>query len=58
MSPYPQRRSHDLPEPALRINFTRDGMDKKDWLKLVAVHSDAWLLSVAFFYGAKLNRQK
>jgi hypothetical protein len=31
-------------------------MDKKDWLKLVAVHSDAWLFSVAFFYGAKLNK--
>jgi hypothetical protein len=46
----------ELPEPALGINFARDGMDKKDWLKLVAVHSDAWLLSVAFFYGAKLNK--
>jgi len=29
---------------------------RKDWLKLVAVHSDAWLLAVAFFYGAKLNK--
>eukprot|EP00976_Prorocentrum_cordatum_P064576 1177548-Prorocentrum_minimum.AAC.2 len=46
----------ELPEPALGINFARDGMEKKDWLKLVAVHSDAWLLSVAFFYGAKLNK--
>mmetsp|Transcript_5807 Transcript_5807/g.7844 ORF Transcript_5807/g.7844 Transcript_5807/m.7844 type:complete len:229 (-) Transcript_5807:384-1070(-) len=46
----------ELPEPALGINFARDGMEKKDWLKLVAVHSDAWLLSVAFFYGAKLQK--
>jgi hypothetical protein len=46
----------ELPEPALGINFARDGMNRKDWLKLVAVHSDAWLLAVAFFYGAKLNK--
>mmetsp|Transcript_20297 Transcript_20297/g.24267 ORF Transcript_20297/g.24267 Transcript_20297/m.24267 type:complete len:222 (-) Transcript_20297:642-1307(-) len=46
----------ELPEPALGINFARDGMEKRDWLKLVAVHSDAWLLSVAFFYGAKLAK--
>ena len=37
------------------INFARDGMVRKDWLALVAVHSDAWLLSVAFYYGAKLD---
>lgn len=45
----------ELPEPCLGINFARDGMAKKDWLALVAVHSDAWLLSVAFYYGAKLD---
>ena len=37
------------------INFARDGMVRKDWLALVAVHSDAWLMSVAFYYGAKLD---
>uniref|UniRef100_A0A453HG59 PHD finger protein ALFIN-LIKE n=1 Tax=Aegilops tauschii subsp. strangulata TaxID=200361 RepID=A0A453HG59_AEGTS len=26
-------------------------MDEKDWLSLVAVHSDAWLLAVAFYFG-------
>jgi hypothetical protein len=31
----------ELPEPALGINFARDGMLRKDWLSLVAVHSDA-----------------
>ncbi|KAK1264976.1 PHD finger protein ALFIN-LIKE 1 [Acorus gramineus] len=46
----------ELPEPALGINFARDGMDRKDWLSLVAVHSDSWLLSVAFYLGARLNR--
>lgn len=48
----------ELPEPCLGINFARDGMAKKDWLALVAVHSDAWLLSVAFYYGAKLNAEQ
>ncbi|XP_071717416.1 PHD finger protein ALFIN-LIKE 3-like [Rutidosis leptorrhynchoides] len=43
----------ELPEPALGINFARDGMPKKDWLSLVAVHSDAWLLSVAYYFGAR-----
>ncbi|GLT78941.1 hypothetical protein SLA2020_504580 [Shorea laevis] len=46
----------ELPEPALGINFARDGMHRKDWLSLVAVHSDCWLLSVAFYFGARLNR--
>merc|ERR1712137_404574 len=27
------------------------------WLALVAVHTDSWLLAVAFFHGAKLSRQ-
>lgn len=45
----------ELPEPCLGINFARDGMVRKDWLALVAVHSDAWLLSVAFYFGAKLD---
>ena len=30
-------------------------MARKDWLALVAVHSDAWLIAVAFYYGAKLE---
>ncbi|GLJ26567.1 hypothetical protein SUGI_0514890 [Cryptomeria japonica] len=45
----------ELPEPALGINFARDGMQRKDWLSLVAVHSDSWLLAVAFYHGARLN---
>jgi len=45
----------ELPEPALGINFARDGMQRTDWLSLVAVHSDAWLLAVAFYYGARFN---
>ena len=47
----------ELPEPALGINFARDGMTKKDWLALVAVHSDTWLLAVAFYNGARLNKE-
>lgn len=45
----------ELPEPALGINFARDGMQDKDWLSLVAVHSDAWLLAVAFYFGARFG---
>lgn len=30
-------------------------MDRKDWLALCAVHSDAWLMSVLFFYGARFD---
>ncbi|KAF8731818.1 hypothetical protein HU200_015757 [Digitaria exilis] len=45
----------EMPEPALGINFARDGMKRRDWLSLVAVHSDAWLVSVAYFFAARLN---
>jgi hypothetical protein len=45
----------ELPEPCLGVNFARDGMSRKDWLALVAVHSDAWLMAVAFFYAVKLD---
>ncbi|KAJ8568749.1 hypothetical protein K7X08_030971 [Anisodus acutangulus] len=48
----------ELPEPALGINFARDGMQEKDWLALVAVHSDAWLLSVSFYFGARFGFDK
>ena len=48
----------ELPEPALGINFARDGMEEKDWLSLVAVHSDTWLLSVAFYFGARFGFDK
>eukprot|EP00899_Mesostigma_viride_P023686 jgi/Mesvir1/4501/Mv03781-RA.1 len=47
----------ELPEPALGINFARDGMQRKDWLSLVAVHSDSWLLAVASYYGARFDKQ-
>ncbi|KAG7668214.1 hypothetical protein Ndes2526A_g01054 [Nannochloris sp. 'desiccata'] len=45
----------ELPEPVLGINFARDGMEQKDWLALCAVHSDAWLMSVLFFYAARFD---
>ncbi|MCO5561682.1 hypothetical protein L7F22_015304 [Adiantum nelumboides] len=47
----------ELPEPALGINFARDGMELSDWLFLIAVHSDSWLYAVAFFYCARFNKQ-
>nr|CAB3489534.1 unnamed protein product [Digitaria exilis]CAB3491291.1 unnamed protein product [Digitaria exilis] len=54
----PEEVPPELPEPALGINFARDGMDEKDWLSLVAVHSDAWLLAVAFYFGARFGFDK
>jgi hypothetical protein len=48
----------ELPEPALGINFARDGMQRKDWLSLVAVHSEAWLIAVAFYYGARFHKNE
>ncbi|PHT36671.1 PHD finger protein ALFIN-LIKE 1 [Capsicum baccatum] len=48
----------ELQEPALGINFARDGMNRRDWFSLVAVHSDCWLLSVFFYFGARLNRNE
>jgi hypothetical protein len=30
-------------------------MERKDWLALCAVHSDAWLMSLAFFYSARFD---
>ena len=48
----------ELPEPVLGINFARDGMKRKDWISTIAVHSDAWLIAVAFFHGAHFNRNE
>jgi hypothetical protein len=33
-------------------------MQEKDWLSLVAVHSDAWLLAVAFYFGSRFGFDK
>lgn len=48
----------ELPEPCLGINFARDGMRKSDWISLVAVHADAWLIGVAFYYGILLTKDE
>ncbi|KMZ62290.1 PHD finger protein ALFIN-LIKE 5 [Zostera marina] len=48
----------ELPEPALGINFARDGMQERDWLSLVALHSDSWLLAVAYYFGARFGFDK
>ncbi|TYG64230.1 hypothetical protein ES288_D06G091300v1 [Gossypium darwinii] len=63
---YPNRRwevnqpvaylSPEIPEPTLGISFCRNGMQRKDWFSLVAVQSDAWLLAVAYFWGARFDQ--
>ncbi|KAK4253276.1 hypothetical protein QN277_010600 [Acacia crassicarpa] len=45
---------HDIPEPAVGINHSKELMPPNEWLSVVADLSDSWLLSVAF-YRARLN---
>ncbi|MCO5591210.1 hypothetical protein L7F22_045191 [Adiantum nelumboides] len=46
-------------EPALDVNLAWDEMLRcRDWLALVAVHSDAWLTSITFLLGARFDRKK
>ncbi|KAL4419298.1 hypothetical protein ABPG77_001630 [Micractinium sp. CCAP 211/92] len=47
----------ELPEPTLGINFARDGMKRQDWLCLVAVHADCWLMAMTFYNAAKLDQK-
>uniref|UniRef100_A0A804MNF7 PHD finger protein ALFIN-LIKE n=1 Tax=Zea mays TaxID=4577 RepID=A0A804MNF7_MAIZE len=37
---------------------SRKLVPKKEWLSMVAAHSDAWLLSVAFYLGAQFGFNK
>mmetsp|Transcript_10906 Transcript_10906/g.40023 ORF Transcript_10906/g.40023 Transcript_10906/m.40023 type:complete len:224 (-) Transcript_10906:2386-3057(-) len=46
----------EMPDPAVGINFARDGMRREDWLALVAVHSDVWLMSVVTYYSAAFSK--
>lgn len=57
MAPPADEVPPEVPEPCLGINFARDGMRRSDWVSLVAVHSDAWLRSVAWYFGARLDKQ-
>lgn len=41
----------------LTHSFVRDGMDRRDWLSLIAVHSDSWLISMAYFNAARLDAE-
>ena len=42
---------------AVGAEMVRCASQRKDWLSLVSVHSDTWLLAVAFYNGARLNRE-
>ncbi|CAM0904500.1 unnamed protein product [Alopecurus aequalis] len=44
----------ELPEPISGINFARDGTPKKVWLSLIAIHSEAWLMSMAFYHAGRV----
>ena len=45
-----------LPRPWRTVYKELCCLQRKDWLALVAVHSDTWLLAVAFYNGARLNK--
>ncbi|XP_019190545.1 PREDICTED: PHD finger protein ALFIN-LIKE 4-like [Ipomoea nil] len=47
-----------LPQPIGGINFARDTMDKREWLLAVALHSDTWLLAVAFSFSSRFGHNK
>ncbi|KAK1362806.1 PHD finger protein Alfin1 [Heracleum sosnowskyi] len=50
----PELLLFDIPEPMLGINFARpDNMQDTPWMALVAIHSDSWLLAVAFYYAGR-----
>ncbi|KAK9669538.1 hypothetical protein RND81_13G137700 [Saponaria officinalis] len=48
----------EIPEPKLGINLIRDDMPKDEWLSMVALHSDAWLHSVASYFSIKYKFDK
>lgn len=59
-SPYPSAESSNSPSLPAHLpdpGPAGDGMPQRDWLALVAVHSDSWLLAVSFFYAVKLDAQ-
>ncbi|WVZ98262.1 hypothetical protein U9M48_043727 [Paspalum notatum var. saurae] len=40
----------DLPEPTLGIDISRNKMKRHKWLEEVAMHCDAWLINISFFF--------
>ncbi|PON48068.1 Alfin [Trema orientale] len=56
--PYDHEALVELPQPVSGINISRDRMLKRDWLRLVARHSDSWLLALAFFQGRNFNQSE
>ena len=43
---------------AFEEGSARDDVSRRDWISLVAVHSDSWLLSLAFYLGIRLNHNE
>ncbi|PAN19932.1 hypothetical protein PAHAL_3G308100 [Panicum hallii] len=47
------------PPPPLGINISRDYTKKRhEWLQGVAVHCDAWLINISFFFGLHLTAKE
>ncbi|KAM7513565.1 hypothetical protein LguiA_003148 [Lonicera macranthoides] len=41
----------DINAPALGLHFCTDMLEEKDWLSHFAIHCDAWLDYIAFYFG-------
>ncbi|KAL1810594.1 hypothetical protein ACET3Z_027584 [Daucus carota] len=48
----------EIPAPVLGINLHLKRMHVREWVSLVALHCDSWLLAVAFYYAAKSGFDK
>ncbi|XBI92494.1 PHD finger protein ALFIN-LIKE 4-like [Triticum dicoccoides] len=55
VSQLPEEIPVQLPEPVCGINFARDVTPKKVWLSMIAIHSDAWLMSIAFYHAGRVS---
>ena len=55
VSQLPEEVPVQLPEPVCGINFARDVTPKKVWLSMIAIHSDAWLMSIAFYHAGRVS---
>ncbi|KAL2935922.1 PHD finger protein ALFIN-LIKE 5 [Bienertia sinuspersici] len=50
--------SGELPEPRVGINFARDVMTRHEWLRMLALHSDPWLVSIVSYVATKFSFDK
>ncbi|RDX73911.1 PHD finger protein ALFIN-LIKE 3, partial [Mucuna pruriens] len=55
VSPPVQVLPAHLPEPVVGINLFRDNTTRTEWFSMVSQYCDLWLLSMAFYLGARAH---